>query len=181
MLEVAEQRPTNNEHANSWISKLSPVTLNNGVKLWIVLWKSDFSSLIGLFHKITIHRDGCKTSIVECSLGKLLNSPNARPPPPEKLRKISIWTTNICLCKVTMNESMVFDSDCLENFTLNRSKPQKTQMYGVTPMEFYSFRKARNYTSTPMNGYKIKKPIVKVMFRLFELLYMIYVRLLCKM
>ena len=27
MLEVTEQRPMNNEYANSWISKLSPVTL----------------------------------------------------------------------------------------------------------------------------------------------------------
>ena len=28
MLEVTEQRPMNNEYANSWISKLSLVTLN---------------------------------------------------------------------------------------------------------------------------------------------------------
>ena len=27
MLEVTEQRPMNNEYVNSWISKLSPVTL----------------------------------------------------------------------------------------------------------------------------------------------------------
>ena len=29
MLEVTEQRPMNNEYANSGMSKLSPVTLNN--------------------------------------------------------------------------------------------------------------------------------------------------------
>ena len=28
MLEVTEQRPVNNEYANSWINKLSPLTLN---------------------------------------------------------------------------------------------------------------------------------------------------------
>ena len=34
MLEATEQRPVNNEHVNSWISKLSPVTLAGISKLY---------------------------------------------------------------------------------------------------------------------------------------------------
>ena len=36
MLEVTEQRPINNEYANSRISKLSPVTLIQGISNLIV-------------------------------------------------------------------------------------------------------------------------------------------------
>ena len=44
ILEVTEQRPMNNEYANSWISKLSPVTLIESKTVWIINQKESSMS-----------------------------------------------------------------------------------------------------------------------------------------
>ena len=53
MLEVTEQRPMNNEYANSWISKLSPVTLRISIIItiyWLFVQFSLLQNLINVFH-----------------------------------------------------------------------------------------------------------------------------------
>ena len=48
MLEVTEQRPMNNEYANSWISKLSPMNLKV-IGLAKYLMEKDYQNLCCLY------------------------------------------------------------------------------------------------------------------------------------
>ena len=103
---------------------------------WFLAWANCLQNSIGLFQSITIQGDGCKILNVQCSLGKLTNTPNA---PWKKSRKISLWPIIILFCRLLWVE-VWFSIQIAWKFSSKPIQPLKNSNLQTPPHETVFFQ-----------------------------------------